>query len=423
MIRKLSLVFLALSALGMSAQRTNSSPYSFFGVGEEFESRTVEQNTMGGISAAYSSPYMLNLSNPAANADLRLSTYAFGMLSNDLTIKNQTESQSSNSISLSYFALGFPIGKKAGAVFGMQPVSTVGYSLLNSIEDDEGVVEITRFTGNGGTNRIHGGLGVILFDGFSLGIEGSFVFGRVTNNVTNQRRDVLLLTRNEEVTNIRGGILKLGAQYKKELKNKLTIDAGAIFKFSNNFNVTGTESLFSITESGQLVDVLSDEAIRGKLVNPFQTTLGLGIGKKEKWYVGADYSFKNALSPEGYLSGSSLGYSYENESRFSLGGFYTPNVNSIRSYWQRITWRGGLRIEKTGLLVSANQNPGNFTSINDFGISFGFGLPIGKPSSLNVGFELGKRGTTNNSLIQENYFNTRVSLSLSALWFQKRKIN
>jgi hypothetical protein len=41
-----------------------------------------------------------------------------------------------------------------------------------------------------------------------------------------------------------------------------------------------------------------------------------------------------------------------------------------------------------------------------------------------MGFEFGKRGATTNNLIEENYFNFRLSLSLTDTnWFQKRKID
>ena len=58
----------------------------------------------------------------------------------------------------------------------------------------------------------------------------------------------------------------------------------------------------------------------------------------------------------------------------------------------------------------------------DIGVSLGLGLPVGgSASSINVGFELGKRGTTTAGLVQENYYNIYVSFSLSERWFIKRK--
>jgi len=55
-------------------------------------------------------------------------------------------------------------------------------------------------------------------------------------------------------------------------------------------------------------------------------------------------------------------------------------------------------------------------------MNFGLGLPVGN-SSINLGFEFGKKGTTSNGLIEENYFNLSVGLSLSDIWFKKRKID
>lgn len=428
MIRKLYFVFFCFFAVTLNAQRTNSSPYSFFGVGEEFKSRTVEQITMGGLSAALGSTYQINLSNPAAAGKLKFSTYVFGALNNSLTVKDAQSSQESTSTSISYFALGFPIGKKAGAMFGMQPVSSVGYSLLNRLENSQGeLIEITQFSGDGGLNRIHGSLGFQVFKDFSLGIEGSFVFGRVTNEVLTQRDNVFLATKNKEIADIRGGIVKVGLQYEKELKNETFFNVGAILKLSNTLTAKGDEYLYSLTTSAAGNEIPRDTAfagrLNGELVSPLQTTIGIGYGKKNKWYAGLEYEFKEAFDARGYLNETGGAYAYDNSSRISLGGYYLPKFNSISSYWERITWRAGLRFEKTGLLINGSSTNNNFTSIDDFGISFGFGLPINKKlSSLNFGFELGKRGTTSNSLIQENYFNTRVSLSLTDLWFQKRKI-
>jgi hypothetical protein len=42
-------------------------------------------------------------------------------------------------------------------------------------------------------------------------------------------------------------------------------------------------------------------------------------------------------------------------------------------------------------------------------VTLGMGLPItGTLSNVNIGFELGKRGTTSSNLVQENYANISV---------------
>jgi hypothetical protein len=66
----------------------------------------------------------------------------------------------------------------------------------------------------------------------------------------------------------------------------------------------------------------------------------------------------------------------------------------------------------------------NNESIDELGISFGVGVPVGRLfSNANIGFEIGQRGTTSSNLVQENFFNISLSLSLNDRWFEKRKFN
>ena len=91
------------------------------------------------------------------------------------------------------------------------------------------------------------------------------------------------------------------------------------------------------------------------------------------------------------------------------------SYNSFNKYFKRVVYRAGVRFEETGLKI-------NNESINEFGISFGIGLPIGRYfSNANLGVEIGKRGTTNQNLVEENFINFQISLSLTDRWFVKRK--
>ncbi|MGB0879230.1 MAG: hypothetical protein ACPGTO_01540 [Polaribacter sp.] len=432
MIRKTILVFLLITSFSSFAQRTNSSPYSFFGIGEEFGSRTVEQNSMGGVGVAFSHYKYLNFTNPAAYADLKYTTYAFGLLHNDLTVKDATEKQNATSTSLSYFALAFPLGKKAGVFVGAQPISSIGYSLINrvyDVDDPDAVTEITLFSGDGGVNKFHGGFGAKIFEGLSLGIEANFSFGKVDNSVINQRANVSLATKYNETSTIVGGSITVGAQYKEELEEGLLLNLGMAIKLENNLKVEGNDYLYSFSYGGGGVEVPRDTiasgTISGNYILPAKTTVGAGLGKFDKWYAGIEYETQEAIKTTGFLSNTNAAYNYGASNRISFGGFYIPKINSISSYWDRITYRAGVRLQKTGLLVDGSGSATNFTSIDDFGISFGLGLPLGnRYSNVNLGFELGKKGTTDNNLIEENYFNFRLSLSLTDInWFIKRKID
>ena len=427
MLKRTFYILLLIISIKTYGQRTNSSPYSFFGIGQQYSSQSVEQASMGGIGVASSSFYRLNFLNPASFSGLKLTTYNVGVNVNDLTIKDSSGSQKSISTNISYINIGFPISKNAGVAFGLKPNTSVGYSLLNVVNDTKGdPFEATRFYGSGGTNTIYGAFGVNVYKGLSVGLEAEYIFGKTENNILNQKAGVSLGTKNNEVTTIRGSGLKLGVLYKKEFENKLQMNVGGSIKLENNLTTTGNEYLYSLIignegrESPR--DTLYNSSIKGKLNSPLRTTMGVGFGKESKWYAALNYEFQSALSIQGSLLTTNSFHDYGNSNRISFGGFYIPKINSISSYWDRVTYRAGVRFENTGLLVNGSSSTG-FTKIKDFGISFGLGLPLKDLSNLNLGIEYGKKGSTINNLIQENYFNFKLSLSLNDKWFQKRRID
>jgi len=419
MIKRFILGVFVFTTSTILAQRNSASPYSYFGIGESFEAVTVEQASMGGIGVAMKNNHHLNFTNPAANADLRAATYAIGGSLTFLTVKEANESQTGNSTSLRYISLGFPVGKKAGFSVGLQPFSSVGYSLV----DDDNPEDITGFNGEGGANKIYASYGIYAYKGLSLGVEAGFIFGNIENNVLNKRADVVFATSHEESFNVRGGQFKLGTQYKTELKNKLQLFAGASFTLSTDLSVKGNERMYSISDDdGRVRDELFNRSFNGDINVPLKSVYGFGIGKENKWYVGVNQQSQSALGSNSVFITDGQSHKYDDSSKFSIGGYYIPKINSISSYWDRVTYRAGLRFEDTGLLVKTTDN---FEPVKDFGINVGLGLPLPRQlSNLNLGFEYGQRGTTNNNLIKENYFNVRLSLSLNSIkWFYKNKID
>lgn len=428
MIKKFLVLFTLLISTSFLAQRTSLSPYSFFGIGEEFSPVTAEQASMGGIGVAFSHYKYLNFTNPAAIANLRYTTYGFGGTHKELKLKSATSTQSSSLTTFNYVGIGFPIGKKAGFGVGIQPVSSVGYELENTILDANGdITELSLFEGNGGVNRIYFNLGFLLFKDLALGAKASFNFGNINNTIIDQRVGLSLGTKYEEITQVRGSAIQLGAQYKKAVKDDLTITAGAAVKLSNEMRVNGDDYLYSVILLGAAQiprDTLSTSGISGTFQMPLKSTLGIGIGKTDKWYAGVEYETQDAYQTSGFLSTTNTAFRYGNSNRIGIGGFYIPKINSISSYFDRITYRFGIRMENTGLLVDGSGTNSNFSEIKDFGISFGLGIPLKRLSTMNVGFEYGKRGSIDNNLIQENYLNLRLSLSLTDVnWFIKRRID
>ncbi len=427
MIRKIIVVVITLFvSASIFAQKNNTSAYSFFGIGDNNNLNTVEQLSMGGIGVALNDAYHLNFSNPASVASLSFTTYTLAIENRNINVQDSDNNQSAASTYLSYLAFGVPIGEKGGLTFGLLPNSSVGYSLVSNVLDTEDVLnEVTLYSGEGGTNKVFLNFGYKPFKGVSVGLQGNYIFGKIENSIINQTADAPLATKFETVSNVKGYSLNIGFQYETDLSDKVDLNLGASFDLNNTIENKGNEYLYSVSigsfESPRDT-ILSKNSI-GELISPLKTTLGAGIGQKNKWFAGVDYSFQDALKLEGSVFNSYSKIAYDNYSKIAIGGFYTPKFNSISSYWDRVTYRAGLKFEKTGLLVDAAGTGNDFTAIDDFGISFGVGLPLSQQlSNINLGFEFGKRGNTNNGLVQENYFNFRLSLSLNDRWFKKLEI-
>ena len=86
MIRKITLLFIILlTAHTGFSQKNNTSPYSFFGIGEESADKTVEEMSMGETGVTYFNPIQLTFSNPASLAALQLTSYTLGVENKRLT--------------------------------------------------------------------------------------------------------------------------------------------------------------------------------------------------------------------------------------------------------------------------------------------------------------------------------------------------
>lgn len=370
--------------------------------------------------------FHLNFTNPAGNSGLKFTTYSLALENKNLQSKDAFGKEKAAATYLSYLALGIPLGEKGGMSFGLMPNSTVGYSLTeNQYDLNDDLNKSSLFEGTGGTNKVFLGFGYEIIDGLSIGIQGNYLFGKIENSIVHQEADVALATKYQTIANVNSFSLITGFQYKRKLNSKINLHLGGSFGLENEIETKGNEYLYSVDLIASRIPsdtILNQESV-GKLIQPLKSSLGVGVGKENKWFAGIDYSFQKALELNGTIFNSYSKIRYEDSNKISIGGFYTPKYNSITSYWERVTYRAGLKMEKTGLLVNGNSSGSDFTAIDDFGISFGVGLPVSNQlSNLNVGFEFGKRGKITNNLVQENYINVRLSLSLNDKWFRKLEI-
>ena len=433
MIKKLLIVFIALVSMQFYAQQGTASPYSYYGIGTLKFKGTVENRSMGGLSI-YNDSIHINLRNPASYGGYNLNALKYGNESRPVSfniggtnthtnIKSDYAEGKNSATSIDYLAISIPAGK-LGFGFGLVPYSSVGYKLDDYNEDGD---IINRFTGEGGLNKVYFSMGYQLTKSFSVGIDAHYNFGNIKNtNIGFQYTNGFITqyqTRMNNRSDLNGFSLNLGLIYKTQISEKLELQSGLTYTPESKLKSINEQSLSTIiinanTGVQSVVNTIDrdlGELKETELTIPSKFSLGGGIGQPRKWFTGIEYTVVKSSNFYNELYDSGDGKVYDDGSTLSIGGFYIPDYNAFSGYWKRIVYRAGLRFENTGLMA-------NDRTIRDFGISFGLGLPMGDTfSSANVGFEFGKRGTTQDNLVQENYINIMISLSLTDRWFQKKK--
>ena len=376
---------------------------------------------MGGISM-YGDSIHINLSNPAAYSKLRLTAYSAGISHKQYRLKDWNEEQNISVTNLDYLSIGFPLAKNAGFGFGLMPYSSVGYSLNSNSTNGQGAEVTNFFNGEGGLNRLYASIGFEPIKNLSLGITANFNFGTLNYERIQSVEGVQFGTLDNRESKINGYDFNYALNYNPTIKDKYTLYASVLVNTQGNLVSKNTQTLGSFSlSSGNNVEVVDVDLDASNLRNtelkvPTRATLGLGFGENKKWFLGAEYSFQQLSDFDNRFLGLE-NVDYTDANTYAFGGYWVPDYRSLSGYYKRITYRAGLRYDVSGLVVNDKE-------INNFGITFGLGLPLGTSfSNLNLGFELGKRGTTDANLIEENYFKVNIGLSLNDRWFQQRKIN
>lgn len=159
---------------------------------------------------------------------------------------------------------------------------------------------------------------------------------------------------------------------------------------------------------------------KGTITLPLSFGVGFAFKKGYRWMLAADYSMQNWSSYQAFNYNSNL----KNSMRTSLGLQYVPDIRAtgMKHYFKRVHYRIGGHYSQTALELKNSQ-------LTEIGISAGLGFPVGGNyilrsfSMVNIGVELGQRGTTTNGLIKEQYFKTTLSFTMNDRWFQKPKVD
>jgi hypothetical protein len=437
--------------LVFSSQAQINSPFSRYGIGEYYTNSHIISRAMGGLAASYADGLnnnigqSINFSNPATYATMYMVSFDIGLTYDTRTLRSfqPPDKYVSSTLLPSYLSLGIPLNrtKNLGLAIGLKPISAINYSVVEREKISSGDSLHTLYEGTGGLNQLFIGVGKKWKD-LSIGFNTGFIFGRKEISTIKQfLNDTVSYSQSKSSTTseIGGMFLSGGLQYELSLRKKsATITRANSENYLLRFGLTGslkntvnaTQSIdkktiiSSVTGDVRIDSVYEQNDVKGKVVLPSTYAAGVTLHKTvtntrgvfEMWSIGLEYTSTQWSTFRYYDVPDKLADSWQ----MKLGVQFSPDPFAGRDYLSKINYRAGAFFGKD--YVNADGN-----GLKQYGLSVGAGLPIRKWTSfdnqftvMNIAFQLGKRGTTVNT-ITENYMQVSLGISLSDLWFVKRK--
>jgi hypothetical protein len=416
---------------------TTSSPYSRYGIGDFSDQLMPQSIGMGGIATATNITgnfRNVNVINPAANGYIDYTVFDAGVYSNFLTLKQDgMGSEKNSSFRLSHIAVGLPITQHSAVSFGLVPYSELGYNYKQTMSKgfgsgspaDTNAVNYI-YSGEGGLSKAFLGYGFTIARHLALGANVSYIFGNLKQFQSTEIPTLygMLDSRIEQDNHVGGINFDYGAQYTFDFSTLKHLTLGYSASVGNKVNVQNSFIVSQYTygstgdqnnPSDSLVNIQSPHA---KLQLPRINHYGIVFQKDGYYLVGADFTTGNWSD----LSIAGTNQGLQNSKMLNIGGSFVPNPNALSNYLALVNYRVGFIYEDTYLNVDN-------VKLKRYAFTFGFGIPLphDRVSSafykVNFSAEVGKRGTMQNGLIQENYVNLHLGFTLNDRWFQRYKFD
>lgn len=420
------MLFLTFIVINVQAQVSVDSPYSRYGIGDLNLTNNAKTMGLGGLSYSINDATRINSNNPASYAAIDSSSFVWDAGFSGLLLGSKTTTGVSQStyFNLGHLKVAMPITRWLRTSVGLMPFSSMGYDVSGKAEQDSiGTVE-NRYHGTGGLNRVYLGAGIKVIRNLYIGANASYVFGTAKYNRETIMPDVAFAFKYRAASEVvvGGMYFDYGAQYKIRLTNKKTdklkqregkfLKLGLVYANKQNLRTTLNQSGVTFTSGSDGYEFIKDtiylnNGAVNETVIPAMFGGGFSIYGGNKWMIGFDMRMQNWEQFESFGFTDSLSTS----TAYHIGGSY-----KIKG----IEYRLGARFFDSYLELKNHK-------INDYGISFGVGFLLRQNSltvsHVDLGFEFGRRGTTADGLIEQNYFKVNLGISIRNTWFQRAKYN
>ncbi|MEQ9424438.1 MAG: hypothetical protein RJQ09_08485 [Cyclobacteriaceae bacterium] len=430
--RILTFVLIGASCFNMKAQ-VDQSPYSINGIGDVRSLANPSHFGMAEIGLSTPTPFHINNMNPALLTYNKLTSYNMGVAFDNRSISTETLTQKSGGALLNNLVFSFPVMQDKWTMsFGLMPYSNINYNVtVKSTVEGTPIPSTSVFEGEGGLVHAYFANGFVLAKGLSVGLRGSYIFGSIDDVATTiagtQLSDNEFIEDADTVFNTRykasvtrqtiyGDVtIGTGLHYRYQKSEDQFFNFGLTYDASTNIKGESTAWLSRRTLGNVVVPGFDSLEVErpGSFSLPTKVGIGLAYEKLLKLTIGVDLTYEkwsNAVDFTGSTDG------FRDSFGAALGLEWIPDVNSVDTYFERISYRVGFSYKQSPYLA-------NNSNVDDFGINFGWSLPVGRGSSFDMGFRFGQRGNLNINPIRERYFKALVGVTINDRWFQRRRFD
>ncbi|MCI5055584.1 MAG: hypothetical protein MRY83_05705 [Flavobacteriales bacterium] len=418
------------------------SPLNAVGLGRLNTASNVSSSSMGGLGVAIGLRDVINTNNPASYNTLGKTSFDVGLQNEILSLESPSTTGNSSSAYFKNAILAMPIpNSKFGFALGLLPFTSFKYKFSEEIDIDQfGIVE-NQYEGSGGMNEVLLGSSYRLkkdsINYLSIGLNASYLFGSINAETRIEGPEVQNPIDFRRVNNFfqRSFGLEYGLFYSRKLSDKVIFNFGGSFEhyLDSKTRFENLSETYRLESAGGIpTEIIRDTISLQQLDYAVTLSPRIRIGTSLLIDL-ADYNSKTKT--QRLFDSHYIGLEYQTQDWTDYGdqnlsGEFTNHQNFIFGYQGILGQNAGKVFETWRIRLGANYmnhyvKPEVDETINEYGISFGVGVPFGTNGSLNLGVNIGER-SFDSGLYKEQFTNLMLGITFSPSkfdrWFERPKI-
>ncbi|MCE1188028.1 MAG: hypothetical protein LWX56_02715 [Ignavibacteria bacterium] len=404
-MRNLRAIALVLTIFSTCIQA--QSLYSMFGLGLVQTTGSARGAALGSNGLTLTDADFINVANPAALSFLDITRLNAGLQTNAMFAADQYVNKYYSRVDFSGVSFAFPIYHPYGLslAMGIEPVSIIKYQVRKTFSDTVFGAYSKDFDGSGGLSKFAFSLSYALPLDFRLGFTYNYYFGqtdiRTAMNFTSSTMGSGEYATKYDIDGNGYQFAVISPDIARYFGDPLThMRVSASVDLSSTLPATYSEVSITSYNSNYVINTSKlDFELPAKYQAGFSATLKNGLDVYVQYLSQAWSKYK-----VGGVADNNLQDQYRLSLGFALLGA-RADYGSDRS-----VYRFGVSYEQTPVKY-------NNTSVQEYGIHFGTGIPLSKGSNIETTLSYLARGKKSNGLIQENIIRLDATVNLGEIWF------